>query len=139
MNILNNFFCARQYIGIVGIAKIYILSLLFCSACGNKEQAELVRIKFDREKWSRNYKGHYTCRKQMVNDILTNYNWKGVHKDSVISMLGQADAFEEGGLLYVYDKRPFLGGLGTSIEAIVFELSPDSIVKVARLNDGGWD
>ncbi len=42
-------------------------------------------------------------------------------------------------LFYIYDSKPFLGGLATTIETLVIELSADSTVKDARLNDGGWD
>ena len=83
--------------------------------------------------------GNYLYRQQMVSDVLNNYEWAGKKQDSIIQMLGEPDSFEEGNLMYDYAKKPFLGGLSTKIEAIVFELAPDSTIKLARLNEGGWD
>lgn len=122
---------------LVVIATLMLL-LLLVSGCGD-EPIEQPQISFDKTKWMEKVKGNYPHRKQMVKDLLTNYKWAGVSRDSVILMLGKEDVIEEGNLTYYYDSRPFLGGLGTSIEAVVFELAPDSSVKVARLNDGGWD
>jgi hypothetical protein len=113
--------------------------LLCCLAC--KDEPETVKdIPFDKTKWSAKADdGSYAYRKQMVNDLLNNYKWSGLTKDSVIRMLGKPDDTPEGTLMYDYEREAFLGGLGTSIEAIVFELAPDSTVRLARKNDGGWD
>ena len=70
---------------------------------------------------------------------MNNFQWAGLTKDSLIRLLGEPDDREEGNFMYTYEKKPFLGGLGTSIEAIVFEFSPDGRVKLVRKNDGGWD
>lgn len=136
----------QQYILTNQATKLLLVLLLFSSACSNKDEqagkdqpTEGPDINFDKIKWNAKNDGAYTYRKQMVNDILNNYQWAGVKKDSVIQMLGEPDAFEEGNLRYDYEKKPFLGGFGTKIEAVVFELAPDSTVKVARFNDGGWD
>lgn len=130
----------QQYLPTIQVTKLLLILLLFCSSCGNKdEQAATPDIQFDKTKWSAKNNGSYTYRKQMVNDLLSNYQWADVKKDSVVQMLGQPDVIEEGSLMYDYEKKPFLGGLGTTIEAVVFELTPDSTVKTARLNDGGWD
>jgi hypothetical protein len=137
--IANCVYAFWQYLSPLQVTKGFIVVLLFCSACGNKQSTEQPDIKFDRMKWNTRKDGQYLYRKQMVNDLLNNYQWEGVKKDSVIQMLGQADGIEEGSLIYNYEKKPFLGGLGTIIEAAVFELAADSTVKVARLNDGGWD
>ena len=129
-----------QYLPATQVTKLLLVLLLFCSACGNKDDhAGKDHIKFDKTKWNEKNDGNYTYRKQMVNDLLNNYQWVGVKQDSVIHMLGQPDYIEEGYLIYNYEKKLFLGGLGTTIEAVVFELARDSTVKVARLNDGGWD
>jgi hypothetical protein len=120
--------------------QLLLALLLFCFACGSKEKsAAQPDIKFDKATWHAEHDGSYTHRKQMVNDLLNNYKWPGVTKDSVIQMLGQPDDTEEGNLTYYYEKTPFFGGLGTAVESVVFELAPDSTVKLARLNDGGWD
>ena len=129
---------AQNHLSAIQLTKWLFIVLLFCSACG-KQSPQQPDIKFEKTKWSLKTEGHYTYRKQMVNDLLSNYEWYGVRKDSVIEMLGSPDNMEEGNLMYDYESKPFLGGLGTTIEAIVFELAPDSTVKVARLNDGGWD
>jgi hypothetical protein len=136
----------QQYFPAIQVTKLLLVVLLFGSACNDKDgqagkgqSTKQPDIKFDRTKWNVKNNGNYTYRKQMVNDLLDNYQWAGVKKDSVIQMLGQPDGIEEGNLIYDYEKKPFLGGLGTIIEAVVFELEPDSTVKVARLNDGGWD
>lgn len=122
--------------------KLLIALLVFCPACGgtnNQADINQPEIPFDKTKWNERKDGKYACRKQMITDILTNYKWEGKPKDSVIQMLGEPDSREEGLLMYDYEKKPFLGGLGTTIQAVVFELKPDSTIKLARLNDGGWD
>jgi hypothetical protein len=129
----------QKYLPAIQVTKPLIVLLLFCSACSNNQSPDQPDIKFDKTKWNTLKDGQYLYRKEMVNDLLNNYQWAGVKKDSVIQMLGQADTIDEGYLIYNYEKKPFLGGLGTIIEAAVFELAPDSTVKVARLNDDGWD
>jgi hypothetical protein len=122
--------------------KLLLALVLFCSACSSssdqasKDQPE---IPFDKTKWNENKDGQYTYRKQMITDLLTNHKWEGMQKDSVIQILGAPYSREEGLLMYDYEKTPFLGGLGTRMEALVFELNADSTIKTARLNDGGWD
>ena len=82
--------------------------LLFCSACSNKnKQAEdQADISFDKTKWNEKKDDQYVYRKQMINGLLKNYQWTSVQKDSVIQMLGQPDAIEEGNLMYDYKKSP---------------------------------
>jgi hypothetical protein len=120
------------------LSKFVLLMILLCAGCHNKPAA-VENIKFDRAKWYEKEHNKYVHRKYMINDLLKNYRWSGVPKDSVTNMLGQPDNTEEGHLVYTYESRPILGGLGTKIEAIVFELNADSTVKVARENDAGWD
>ncbi len=80
----------------------------------------------------------YVHRSRIINDLLTNYKWAGVTKDSVIMMLGQPSDIAENSLFYTYESRPML--LGTAIESIVFTLSADgNTVTTARLSGGGFD
>ncbi|HEY0677619.1 MAG TPA: hypothetical protein VGD17_05000 [Chitinophagaceae bacterium] len=127
-------------------SRVTILILVisfFCASCNSDGQtgklAEQKEIGFEKTKWSIKKDGQYTYRKQMITDLLNNYKWPGMKKDSLLQMLGQPDGIEQNLLMYDYERKPFLGGLGTTVEAIVFELAADSTVKVARLNDGGWD
>jgi len=121
--------------------KLFIVLLLCCAACRNKEEpTKPPDISFDKIKWNeKNKDGDYAYRKQMVKDVLKSYQWTGIKKDSVIQMLGQPDDASDGNLSYYYQTEPFLGGFGTAIESIVFELTPDSTVKVARFTEDGWD
>ena len=122
------------------LTKLVLMLLLFCSSCnGRGEKISGLDMQFDRLKWDAKKDHQYTFRKHMIHDLLKNYQWGGIKKDSVIIMLGQPDDIDGGNLMYSYDRRPVLGGLGTTIEAIVFELAPDSTVRIARLSDGGWD
>lgn len=129
--------------GINRFTAILAVSLLLLAACSSKDKEAATRlpdIPFGKSKWSEKTKeGSYSFRKQMVNDVIRNYAWTGVKKDSVVSMLGKPDEVDHGNLLYHYERKPMLGGIGTAIESIVFEISPDSTVKKARFSEGGWD
>src|SRR5688500_14377372 len=135
---IGRLYSLQKYLSAIQVTKLFFVFLLCCSACRDKSPAQ-PDIKFDKTKWNLKNDRNYTYRKQMVNDLLNNYRWAGLKKDSVIQMLGQPDDIEEGNLMYDYKEKSFLGGVGTIIEAVVFELAPDSTVKAARLNDGGWD
>jgi len=111
-----------------------LLLLLICSACHNNEEATKSDISFERTKWDAKDGVNYTYRKQMVNDLLNNYKWPGVKKDSVLKLLGEPDVVEEGiFLLYHYEQKR-LGGFPLSTQSLVIELATDSMVKLARTN-----
>jgi hypothetical protein len=134
----------NAFVGTAASTSLFSFAILFialCAGCSDstKDEAAQANIHFDKSKWNLRQDGNYSYRKLMVNDILHSYHWAGVSRDSVIQMLGKPNDVEEGNLIYTYDQEPFLGGLGTSIESIVFELAPDSTVRLARFNDGGWD
>ena len=114
--------------------KLLLLLLLFCSACGNRNEASKPDIKFERNKWDAKDDGNYTYRKQMVNDLLTNYKWAGLKKDSVINLLGEPDGIEEDVfMLYNYQQK-HLGSFTLSTQSLVIELAKDSTVVLARTN-----
>ena len=114
--------------------KLFMLLLLFCSACSNKKDTSKPDIKFERAKWDIKEDGRYTYRKQMVNDLLNNYKWPGVKKDSVIKLLGEPDEIEDNiFMLYNYNQNGF-GFFPFSSKELVIELTADSTVKLARTN-----
>ncbi|MDB5200492.1 MAG: hypothetical protein JWO92_2455 [Chitinophagaceae bacterium] len=114
--------------------KLLFLLLLFCSACSDKNDPPKPDIKFERTKWDIKDDGSYTYRKQMVNDLLNNYKWSGVKKDSVLKLLGEPDGVEENiFMLYNYNQK-HLGFFPLSTKSLVFELAADSTVKLARTN-----
>ncbi len=114
--------------------KLLLLFLLFCSACSNKDEAPKPNIKFERTKWDTKDGVKYTYRKQMINDLLNNYNWPGVKKDSVLHLLGEPDVIEEDiFMLYHYEQKHF-GSFVLSTQSLVIELTTDSTVKLARTN-----
>lgn len=115
------------------------ICILLFSCSGSNDSPEAKPIKFDRVKWDAKTDGKYTYRNQMIYDLLNNHSWKGLSTDSLYRKLGWPDEREGAELFYLYDSKPFLGGLATTIETFVIELSADSTVKEARLNDGGWD
>ena len=111
----------------------WILSVfLFCSACSHEPSKP--DIKFERTKWDTKKDDSYTYRKQMINDLLKNYNWPGIKKDSVIKLLGQPDEIEaDTFLLYDYGHK-YIGSFPTSTQSLIFDLAADSTVKRARDN-----
>ena len=114
--------------------KLFLLLLLICSACSNKNDAPKPDIKFERTKWDIKIDDGYTYRKQMINDLLNNYKWPGVKKDSVIKMLGEPDEMEDNiFMLYNYNQN-HLGFFPLSTKQLVIELTADSTVKLAREN-----
>lgn len=120
------------------IATIFILiSLVSCTS--RQDAPATSAIKFEKSKWDLKVDGKYAYRNQMIYDLLHHHQWAGMTKDSLFRKLGQPDEREGTQLFYHYDSKPFLGGLGTSIETLVIELKSDSTVKEARLNDSGWD
>jgi hypothetical protein len=114
--------------------KLLLLLFLFCSACESNDEAAKTDIKFDRSKWDTKDGATYTYRKQMINDLIKNYKWPGVKKDSVVKLLGQPNEIEEDTfMIYDYHQNP-LGLFEFSGKSLVFELSPDNTVKLARPN-----
>ncbi len=114
------------------IIKLLLFLLLFCSACSSSDETK-PDIKFDGTKWNMKDGDSYTFRKQMVNDLLQNYKWSEVKKDSLIKMLGNPDEIEDDiFLLYSYDHKYF--GQFTKSTQLIFELAPDSTVKLVRKN-----
>ena len=114
------------------ITKLLFLLLLFCSACSNKDDSSKTDIKFERTKWNIKDDGIYSYRKQMVNDLLTNYKWAGITKDSVIKLLGEPDEIEDNiFMIYNFNQNPF-GFSPFSAKQLIIELTPDSTVKLAR-------
>ena len=116
------------------IIKFLPVLLLFCSACSNKDEAPKPDIKFERAKWDIKDGASYTYRKQMVNDLLKNYTWPAIKKDSVIKLLGEPDGIEEDiFMLYNYNQK-HLGSFALSTKSLVIQLNPDNSVKLARTN-----
>lgn len=116
------------------ITKLLLLCLLFCSACNNKDKTSAPDIKFERTKWDTKDGLNYSYRKQMINDLLDNYKWAGIKKDSVLNLLGEPDSIEEDiFMLYHYDQK-HLGSFVLSTQSLVIQLDPDSTVKLARRN-----
>ena len=112
--------------------KLLLFLILICSACGNKNESSKQDIKFERAKWDIKDDGIYTYRKQMVNDLLTNYKWAGIKKDSVIKLLGEPNEIEDNTfMLYDINQAPF-GFAPFSSKSFVIELAPDSTVKLVR-------
>jgi hypothetical protein len=124
------------------ITKILLALLLFCSACSSKDKdldkSPKPDIKFDKAKWNANDGGTYTYRRQMVNDLVNNYKWGAVTKDSLLHMLGEPDDIE-GDLFYIYyyEKEPMAAGIMSSHKGVTFELIPGGTkVKNAKLSKG---
>jgi hypothetical protein len=114
--------------------KLFLPLLLFCSACSNKNDTSKPDIKFERTKWDTKDNVGYPYRKQMANDLLNNYKWAGIKKDSVIKLLGEPDEIEDNTfMIYDYHQNS-LGLFEFSGKSLVFELTADSTVKLARKN-----
>lgn len=119
----------------------FLCIFLIVSACKTKEdQRTLPDIAFDKAKWQvKQDDGNYLYRKQMVKDLLSNYHWNGVKRDSVERMLGKPDVYEpaEEIIMYYYDNGS--GSIFSGTESLVFELNADSTVKKARYSNAGFD
>lgn len=116
------------------ITKWLLCVILFFSACGSKDEASKPDIKFERTKWDLKDDLNYSYRKQMINDLLKNYNWPGLKKDSVIKILGEPDGIEEDiFMLYDYEQKRF-GSFPLSTNSLVIQLGGDSTVILARTN-----
>lgn len=71
----------------------------------------------------------------MLDDLLNNYTWAGIKKDSVIKLLGEPDEIEDDiFMLYHYEQKHLFGSFPLSTESFVIELDADSTVKLARRN-----
>ncbi|MDB5231505.1 MAG: hypothetical protein JWN76_2310 [Chitinophagaceae bacterium] len=114
--------------------KLLLLLVLLCSACNNKNDAPKPDIKFERAQWDTKDGLNYTHRKQMINDLLKNYKWPGIKKDSVINLLGEPDAIEEDIFMLYHYEQKHLGSFPLSTQSLVIQLTPDSTVKLARTN-----
>lgn len=116
------------------ITKWLPIVILFCSACNNKDEASKPDIKFERTKWDAKDDLNYSYRKQMVNDLLNNYHWPGLKKDSVIKLLGESDGIEEDIFMLYHYEQKYFGSFPLSTKSLVFQLASDSTVKLARAN-----
>ena len=118
----------------IQVTKIFLVLALFCSACSSNSDVPDPDIKFDKAKWNTKEELNYTYRKQMINDLLKNYKWTDMKKDSVIRLLGEPDGIEEHiFMLYNYKQKHF-GNFPLSTKQLVIELNTDSTVKLARIN-----
>lgn len=85
--------------------KLLLVLTLFITSCSKKE-APKPDIKFEQAQWNVKDESNYAYRKQMVNNLLKNYTWQGMSKDSVINLLGQPDVIEEEiFMLYHYEQN----------------------------------
>jgi hypothetical protein len=114
--------------------KLFLVALVFCSACANKEKSKDPDISFDRTKWDITDGSNYVYRKQMINDLLNNHQWAGLTKDSVISLLGQPNEIEENIFMLYHYEQTRLGGFPLAMQELVIELNSDSTVVLARTN-----
>ena len=121
------------------LLNILLLTVIFVGGCKSKgDETPKPDMAFDKSKWNlKSGNGDYTFRSQMVKDILKNYNWAGVKKDSLLQMLGQPNLVEEGSFVYYYEMKP--GFIGSSIEAIKFQVAADSTIKKAGYSEDGFD
>jgi hypothetical protein len=123
--------------------KLLLILALFCTACSSKDKDEIPKpdIKFEKAKWAEKDDIQYTYRKQMINDLMNNYTWTDVSKDSLINMLGYPDNIENNVVyMYHYEKKLVLGGVMNNHKALNVELTPDlAKVKTVKLGGGtGW-
>ena len=70
----------------------------------------------------------------MINDLLNNYKWAGIKKDSVVTLLGEPDGMEEDIFMLYHYEQKFLGSFVLSTQSLVIQLATDSTVKLARTN-----
>lgn len=113
------------------ITKLLLLLFLF-SACSNNGETSKPDITFERTKWDAKDGSAYLYRVQMINDLIKNYRWPGVKKDSVVKLLGEPDEIEEDTFLLYHYKQKYLGTLPMFSESLIFELTADSTVKLVR-------
>lgn len=115
--------------------KILFLIILSFSACKQKDSAVALNLPFERTKWDMKTGRQYTFRKQMIPDLINNFTWQGLKKDSVLHLLGEPDGMEdETFMLYHYDQKFLVGNFPLSTQSLVIELNRDSTVKLARPN-----
>jgi hypothetical protein len=114
--------------------KWFLLLFLFFSACSSKDEGPKPEIRFERTKWDAKDDLNYSYRKQMVNDLLNNYKWSGLQKDSVIKMLGEPDVIEEDIFMLYHYEQKHLGAFPLSTQSLVIQMDADSTVVLARTN-----
>ena len=110
------------------------LLLLICLPSSCKEEALKADTKFERTKWDTKDGLNYTYRKPMVNDLLNNYHWSGVTKDSVLNLLGEPDSIEEDIFMLYHYEQKYVGSFPLSTQSLVIQLATGNTVKLARTN-----
>ncbi|MES2773962.1 MAG: hypothetical protein V4722_07245 [Bacteroidota bacterium] len=116
------------------IVKLFLLVLLFCCACTNKSETTKQDIPFERTKWDMKDDKNYSYRKEMINDLLNNYKWPGLKKDSVVKLLGMPNEIEEDIFMLYHYEQKYIGGMVLSTQSFVVQLAADSSVVLARTN-----
>jgi len=115
-------------------SKWLLLVLILFSACNNGDKATPPDMKFDRAKWDMKNDRNYDYRKQMINDLLNNYNWPGLPQESVQKMLGKPDVTEEDIFMLYHYEQKFVGSMVWSTKSMVVQLDSFNKVVLARIN-----
>ncbi len=114
--------------------KMFLPLLLLSASCGRSAGSSKLEMKFERTKWDAKDGVNYTYRSQMINDLLDNFNWPGLRKDAVITLLGEPDVVEENIFLLYHYEQNYLGAFVLSTQSLVIQLDNNNIVKLARTN-----
>ena len=106
----------------------------FCS-CNNKQAEPNSQVKFDKVKWQTKEGEAYPYRDDMLDDLISNITLKGLHYDSVISLLGRPERINDGHLYYRIFRRE-AGSITLGTKSFVIKLTADSTVEWRKIHGG---
>jgi hypothetical protein len=104
--------------------------ILCCTAChSNKnEKDQSVQENFDKARWRIKTDKDYPYRDAMLHDLVYNQQLKGLHRDSLLRMLGMPDR-EDNGHLFYHIAAERISGLPVVLHArtLVIKVSADTV------------
>lgn len=115
------------------VKKLMIIFLVILASCkGKKNDVQL--LKFDGVKWSAQTDNKYPYRDRMLKDLIDNYKLAGMHKDSILKMLGQPNRMDNGHYFYSITQTYLIENFPMSTKTFVIKLNNDSTVEWRKIH-----
>lgn len=110
------------------LLQFVIIALLV--ACNNNKQ-----VKFDKSKWTLKNDMEYPFRRQILNDLTTNYKLIGLNYSQLIELLGRPNYKDSVSVAYIIVENYGLDIDPVYTKNLDFTFSKDSIITSFKVNE----